>query len=146
VTSSLPILEAAAKVQSRVDGINLKYNSTLEDVNATKYEPDQVPYSEGLVFKHATIEFLFCHKLPSFRAVMVHKMNVIKRAYGGTISAAAYQMVVPRRKFTGWIQCEFLPKNWSELQKIDSHYETALELLAMEARREAGKQNQKKKK
>jgi hypothetical protein len=143
--STLAFIEAAQGALTHAGEINLKYDHPLEARNAEKYEPDQIPYSEGLVFQYLPIEFLQSNKQPSFRAVMVHKLMVIKRAFGNTNREAASRINVPSRTFTQWLYLETIPKNWSELEKIDSHYETALEILAIEARRVAEKKLKKSK-
>lgn len=99
-----------------------------------KWGEGNIPPGLSLEFEEKMIEELGMRKCRSFRADLVHKLNIICRVRGTwekTAKALGTRGCVVRA-WRSWKAC---PGSMNTFQKIDSEYEMAIEKLALEARK-----------
>lgn len=99
-----------------------------------KWGEDNIPPGLSLEFEEKLIAELGIRKCRSFRADLVHKLNIICRVRGTwekTAKAIGTRGCVVRA-WRAWKAC---PGSMITFQRIDSEYEMAIEKLAMDARK-----------
>lgn len=104
-----------------------------------RWEAKDIPYNESLAFDMPEIEGLNgIKRVPSMRALLVHKLNMICVAQTPpTWREVANVLRVTDgmiRKWRGWV-C--VPGGVHMWQRIDTHYEVALERLRLKALKKA---------
>ena len=99
-----------------------------------KWGADNIPYSESLAFDMPeVIEGI--KRMPSFYAVLVHKLNIIARASGGSWREVAHVLRVNESILRKWRTWKNAPSGVVIWQRIDTAYEVALDRLKMQTKK-----------
>lgn len=109
---------------------SIKYGTAYEQDLETKYEPQDVSYSEGVDFAEIPAASLNNNRCRSFRADILHKLKVIERAYGR--KDAAFKLGVKTRALSEWMAFRSVPESRPQFDKIDSLYEISIEKLLLQ--------------
>lgn len=72
------------------------------------------------------------YKFPSFRAILIHKMAVMYKAYG-TWTRVAQKMKIGIKTVGSWRTGWTVPKGYKQLLLVDTCYEQAIEVLRVKA-------------
>lgn len=99
-----------------------------------KWGDDNIPHNESYAFDEPMIEELGIRRCRSFRAEICHKLNIIARAAGTWDQAARWLNATPFQ-VREWRAFRRVPGSRNTFAKIDSVYESALEMLKIEARK-----------
>jgi len=93
--------------------------------------PENIPYCEWVDCDQVPIEVLKMRRMPSFRAVLLHKLNVIIMAWGSK-RAASRELECGRNTINRWqTSLVYWPKK-ETMDRIDDTYFLALEKMAMD--------------
>lgn len=111
----------------RIVGFYRPDNWVLEQIDGP------LGYSDCVDFEEVTIEELDMKRARSFRADLIHKLNIIHRAYG-TIDKAAHAIGVNEVTFDRWLGGRRTPY-FRHQCAIDDTYQLAIEML-IQAKRE----------
>jgi hypothetical protein len=118
-----------------MDSVEQQANQELLDT----WGAGNIPPGLSLEFEEIMLPELGIRKCRSFRADLVHKLNIICRVRGTwakTAKALGTRDCVVRA-WRAWKAC---PGSMITLQRIDSEYEMAIEKLRLEARKSQSKQ------
>ncbi len=100
-----------------------KYRPTV-----SLFDPGDEPHGLSIDLKQYSIELLKIDRLPSFRAILAHKIEIIVRGYGGA-QKAAEALSCCRQRLSAWQAWRDTPARHN-LILIDNVYALALELMA----------------
>lgn len=103
------------------------------ELNET-WGPDNIPPGLSLGSDERLVPQLGFRRLCSFRANLVHKLNVIARAHGDSWETAAKALGVRACILRSWRGWKTAPGSRNMLMKIDTLYETAIERLVVQSR------------
>jgi len=98
-----------------------------------KWQPEDVPYCESVDFEEVHVEELDIKRARSFRADLLHKLNICIRAFR-TITATAKELRVHRCQVSRWLHCHTRPAPLA-LEVLDNRYQLAIEMLCAKKRK-----------
>jgi hypothetical protein len=100
-------------------------------------EKETQPYSETVDLNEYPKQLIKLRICRSFRADLLHKLQVIIRAHGGHrlggVKRAARALSVSRRTICRWLAYENVPSSVTQFKRIDDAYLSATERLARRA-------------
>ncbi len=108
----------------------LKHGSWAEAELLKKWDPGDEGYPDSLTIEEMPVEALRMKRAPSFRAVLHHKINIIKKAFGP--KEGAFKIGTNSRQFGRWANGHNSPKNYNVFLAIDRVYQLSLETILLE--------------
>ncbi len=111
------------------DNFSLVCKSQPEAELFRKWDPGDEPYEVSLKIEECPIRILKARRLPSFRAMLHHKLKVIALAYG-SLTRAATKLKVSQKSMADYMKHgEFRANRRPPHDKIDREYAIALEVI-----------------
>ena len=114
--------------------LNATETNSAEKLNNV-WGHDNIPPGLSLEFEEKPIAELGIRKCRSFRADLVHKLNIICRAHDNSWEKTAEALGKRSCVLRAWRAFKSTPKSAGMFQRIDNLYEVSLERLQMNARR-----------
>lgn len=104
------------------------------DAENVKWAPGDMPHGESTDLNEFPNEVLKLKICRSFRADLLHKLNLIVRSFGGTgnggVQRTAQRLRVGRHSLQRWRRWEGSPRTRLVFERIDNAYLEAIEKLA----------------